>query len=226
MRDYDEYEDDQVDIDLELENDVEVEEEVIDLPPEKRRKNKKGEVSDDYVDNQKLYDNIKDWQNSANDFAVRYEHQIQQFYPDRKDGNSFEKALTSAIAAKVIPNEPKISDEIGVSILHICTKFSQKPNWRGYSWREEMVDDAVIDCVRGIRKFNSTSYTNPFAYFTQVAHWAFTGRIVKEKQEHERKLAMAFDPTNEAAYTTLDGDKTVYNVGVNDTFDFYYANKD
>lgn len=219
MQDIDDF--DEMDLEnLEVIEDDEEEETAVVAP----RKNKKGETGVDYVDNQTLYENIVAWQEAANDFAVKYEHLIEPFFPEKKDGNSYEKALTSAIAAKAIPREPKVPDSIGLAILHICMKYSLKPNWRGYTWREEMVDDAVMDCVRGIRKFNSVSYTNPFAYFTQVAHWAFTGRIGKEKVDHERKMKMAFDPTTDATYSRLDGDTTIYNIGVDGASEFYYAN--
>lgn len=216
MKDLDDFED-LCDIDL---TDGGVEEAAVPTP----RKNKKGEDSTDYVDNQTLYQNIVAWQEAANDFAVQNEHLIAPYFPDKKDGNSYEKALTAALAAKAIPQEPKVPDTIGVAILHICTKYSLKPNWRSYTWREEMIDDAVMDSVRGIRKFNSVSYTNPFAYFTQVAHWAFTGRISKEKVDHERKMKMAFDPTTDATYSRIDGDTTIYDIGVDGASEFYYAN--
>lgn len=191
----------------------------------KSRRNTQGKQTLDYVDNQKLYSLILEWQESVNDWVVKNEDLLIEYYPEKKDGNSYEKALAAAKQAGAFVSEPKVPDTIGLSILRICMNYSQKSNWSGYTWREEMVDDAVMDCVRGIRKFNSLSYTNPFAYFTQVAHWAFTGRIQKEKQEHERKMSMVFDPTNQVSYSTLDGDTTVYDVGIEDLSDFYYSGK-
>lgn len=187
-----------------------------------KRKNRRGEESDDYVDNQNLYTLICEWQEKANDFAVKYQHQIAPYFPDKKDGNSYEKAISEAIKNKAVPQEPKIPDAIGLSIMRISEKYSMRPNFNGYTWREEMVDDAILDGVRGVRKFNSVQYKNPFAYFTQISHWAFTGRIGKEKSEHARKMEMAFDPTNEKTYTTLEGDTTVYDIGFDDLADFYY----
>jgi len=208
-------------IDQDFEDLPEIEQEQTKKP----RKNRKGTNAIDYVDNQELFEYIFKWQQEANDWAVQNEDTLLHYYPEKKDGNSFEKAVAAARQANAISNEPRIPDIIGLSILQICENFSQKPNWSGYTWRDEMVDDAVTDCVRGVRKFNSINYSNAFGYFTKIANWAFTGRIQKEKQENERKLTMAFDPTNAPSYSVIQGDTTVYDIKIDEVSDFFHNGK-
>lgn len=76
-----------------------------------------------------------------------------------------------------------ISDYIGECILLICDNLSRKPNFYGYTYKEDMVADAISDCVAAVNNFDYTKTDNPFAYFTQIAWNAFLRRIHKEKKQ-------------------------------------------
>jgi len=81
----------------------------------------------------------------------------------------------------------KISNYIGQAILLICNNLSRKPNFSGYSFKNEMVSDAICDCVTAVNNFDPDKTNNPFAYFTQVAWNAFIRRIDKEKKQNAIK---------------------------------------
>ena len=56
-----------------------------------------------------------------------------------------------------------------------------------------MVMDAVENCLRAIENYNIEAATrsgnpNAFAYFTQIAWYAFLRRIAKEKNQQDIKL--------------------------------------
>lgn len=80
------------------------------------------------------------------------------------------------------PNTP-IPDYIGECFLLIAEGFSHKPNYINYSFREEMVADAVENCLMYFHNFDPEISQNPFAYFTQITYFAFLRRIEKEKKE-------------------------------------------
>ena len=48
-----------------------------------------------------------------------------------------------------------------------------------------MVCDGIENCVQYINNFNPEKSKNPFAYFTQIIHYAFLRRIQKEKKQLE-----------------------------------------
>ena len=77
----------------------------------------------------------------------------------------------------------KIPDYVGQCILAICNKLSTKPNFIGYSFRDEMVADGIENCIASVNGFNPEKSSNPFAYFTQIAWNAFIRRISKEKKK-------------------------------------------
>jgi len=90
-------------------------------------------------------------------------------------------------------NEPAPipSNYIGECILHIAKNYSNKPKFFGYSnlWKEEMIADGIEDCIKnGLKNYDPTRFSNPFAYFTEVIHWAFVRRIKREKREQYKKM--------------------------------------
>ena len=79
--------------------------------------------------------------------------------------------------------KPVIPDYIAKCIMMIADKLSRKPNFASYSFRDEMVGDAIKNCIMYIDNFNPTISQNPFAYFTQIIYYAFIQRIQKEKKQ-------------------------------------------
>jgi hypothetical protein len=77
---------------------------------------------------------------------------------------------------------PPIPEYVGKCIMLIAQRLSTRPNFIGYSYREEMVGDGIENCLTYIHNFNPEKSTNPFAYFTQIIYYAFLRRIQKEKK--------------------------------------------
>ena len=81
--------------------------------------------------------------------------------------------------------KPVIPRYIGECFLKIATHLSFKPNFVNYMFKDDMVCDGIENCVQYINNFNPEKSTNPFAYFTQIIHYAFLRRIQKEKKQLE-----------------------------------------
>ena len=79
--------------------------------------------------------------------------------------------------------KPKVSEYIGKSILLISNNLAKKPNFSGYTYKQEMISDGIIDCISAVDNFDPNRTCNPFAYFTQIAWNAFLRRIHKEKKQ-------------------------------------------
>lgn len=79
--------------------------------------------------------------------------------------------------------EPKIPENIGRGIMQIADNFSKKYNWISNSrYREELVGDAIINCLTYIDRFNPEKFKNPFSYFTQISYFSFLRTIEREKK--------------------------------------------
>jgi hypothetical protein len=88
---------------------------------------------------------------------------------------------------------PIIPDYIAQCFLRIAEGLSHKHNFIRYTYREEMVMDAVENCLKAIYNYNlehatRTGKPNAFAYFTQITWYAFLRRIAKEKKQQDVKL--------------------------------------
>jgi hypothetical protein len=88
---------------------------------------------------------------------------------------------------------PIVPDYIASCFLRIAEGLSHKSNFIRYTYREEMVMDAVENCLKAIENYNLEAATrtgkpNAFAYFTQITWYAFLRRIAKEKKQQEIKL--------------------------------------
>ena len=82
-----------------------------------------------------------------------------------------------------INENSKIPNYIGESILLICNNLIKRPNFHQYTYKEDMIADAICDCVAAINNFDPSKTENPFAYFTQIAWNACVRRILKEKKQ-------------------------------------------
>ena len=78
---------------------------------------------------------------------------------------------------------PRVPDYIGKCIYQIATRLATKPNFSGYSYKEDMISDGIENCLQYIHNFNPEKSQNPFAYFTQIIWYAFLRRIAKEKKQ-------------------------------------------
>ena len=92
-----------------------------------------------------------------------------------------------AAAAEQGKPKPRITNYLGECFLKIATHLSYKPNFVNYMFKDDMVCDGIENCVQYINNFNPEKSKNPFAYFTQIIHYAFLRRIQKEKKQLEIK---------------------------------------
>ena len=96
-------------------------------------------------------------------------------------------------AKKAGKSTPKVTDYIASCFIKIAEGLSHRPNFVRYTYREEMVMDAVENCLRAIGNYNLETATrtgkpNAFSYFTQICYFAFIRRITKEKKQQDIKF--------------------------------------
>ena len=88
---------------------------------------------------------------------------------------------------------PKVPNYVAQCFLRIAEGLSHKANFIRYTYREEMVMDAVENCLKAINNYDIAAATrtgkpNAFAYFTQITWYAFLRRIAKEKKHQDIKM--------------------------------------
>ena len=117
--------------------------------------------------------------------------------PHYVDNKKFSQAIVDYVtlvqeAEKNKKAIPVVPNYIGECFLKICEGLSNKINFNRYTYREEMVMDAVENCLKAVTNYRidtttRTGLPNAFAYFTQIAFYAFLRRIAKEKKQQDIK---------------------------------------
>lgn len=78
---------------------------------------------------------------------------------------------------------PKIPNYIGQCIYKISTRLASRPNFSGYTYKDDMISDGLENAIQALGNFDPEKSSNPFAYFTQIIWFAFLRRIDKEKKQ-------------------------------------------
>jgi hypothetical protein len=64
---------------------------------------------------------------------------------------------------------PRVPNYIGTCIMKIATHLSHKPNFINYTFREDMINDGIENCLQYIDNFNPDKSNNPLASFKAFA---------------------------------------------------------
>ena len=78
-----------------------------------------------------------------------------------------------------------------------------------------MISDGIENCVQYIYNFDPAKSKNPFAYFTQIVHYAFLRRIQKEKKQLDIKTKIiektGYDEVMTVDDSAMSGSSSDYN---------------
>jgi hypothetical protein len=81
---------------------------------------------------------------------------------------------------------PKCPESIGHKFLLIAENLATKGNFARYTWKDEMISDA-IECMLRYRYNYVREKGHAFSYFTTFARFAFISRIKLETKETHKK---------------------------------------
>ena len=111
--------------------------------------------------------------------------------------------------------KPRITNYLGECFLKIATHLSYKPHFVNYMFRDDMISDGIENCVQYIHNFDPEKSRNPFAYFTQIIHYAFLRRIQKEKKQLDIKTKIieksGYDEVMTVDDSAMSGSSSDYN---------------
>ncbi len=91
-------------------------------------------------------------------------------------------------AKKLGKDRPQMPDYVAKCVLLIAENMTKKISFSSYSWRDEMVGDAIYACCRYIHSFNPDAPTrggkpNAYGYISMCVEHSFKHTIKSEKQE-------------------------------------------
>ena len=112
------------------------------------------------------------------------------------DNKEFLKAMSAWLllvkeAQEMDEGRPPLTDYIATCFLKIAENLSRKANFIKYPYRDDMIGDAIENCILYAHNFNPEKSSNPFSYFTQIIYFAFLRRIEKERKQLFIKYKLA-----------------------------------
>lgn len=152
--------------------------------------------ADHYVDNEKFFKEISVWK-------------------------------TEVIEAdEVGDTRPPVTEYIGECFMKIAEHLSFKPNFMNYPFREEMIGDAIENCLMYAHNFNPEKSKNPFSYFTQIIYYAFLRRIEKEKKQVYVKYMLMEKMDKEGKFTKWAHDNELVDPNKKNAYASYFKLSD
>lgn len=77
----------------------------------------------------------------------------------------------------------QLTPKLAKMLVLLVNRYSQRANWRGYSYVDEMKGEALLQLSRMALQFNEAKSDNPFAYFTTAITNSFRKILYKEKKQ-------------------------------------------
>ena len=100
-----------------------------------------------------------------------------------------EYVKNSELLAAVVEskNAGKLTPETIAMFTLMISGIAKKMSYKDPEDREDCMAFAMEDLCKYWNRFNPEKSNNPFAYFTQIIHYAFLRRIQREKRQLEIK---------------------------------------
>lgn len=117
---------------------------------------------------------------------------------------------------KADPENHTSKEFIGKAFLDIARGVSNMYNFQNYTYKDDMISEAVLNCYIYMHNFDPDKSKNPFSYFTQIIYYAFLRYIKKEKKQLYIKYKLIRDSNNLLDFSDVqEGDFTYYSMPTN-----------
>ena len=98
----------------------------------------------------------------------------------------------------------KVSDKLGKMFMILAKRYSTKPNFSGYSYRDEMISNGILACCSALHKFDAKRGNNPFAYYTSIVHNCFIQTLNKERKQQEIRDKLLLDENLDPSFGYME----------------------
>lgn len=117
---------------------------------------------------------------------------------------------------------PQPDNDLIYSIYKMINRELGKPNYRNYTFHDEMRGLAIIDCLRAIDLFDPSKSENVFSYFWGTIQNAFKRVIIAEKRQIEIRNKLILEKLDEITNDPDIEDDVVRRLRDNTGFDHIF----
>ena len=68
---------------------------------------------------------------------------------------------------------PQMPNKLGIAFQKISENFAHNYSFRNYVFKDELIQDGILACVKAVDSFDPERTQNPFAFFTQCVYFLF-----------------------------------------------------
>lgn len=95
----------------------------------------------------------------------------------------------------------RMPEYIGLCFMKIAEGRAKHPWYSGWTFKDEMISEAILTCIKYSYNYDHEKFSNPFAYFTTYVNNAFEQIKQKEKKIADYKFDMVnMSQTNTDSY--------------------------
>jgi len=106
-------------------------------------------------------------------------------------------------------SQGRLTNKLAMMSLKLVERYSQKGNWRGYTWLEDMKGQALMQLIDVALKFDEAKSQNPFAYFTCIVTNSFRGTLNSEDKvstiKNKMMIESGYSPSHSYAMDNESG---------------------
>ena len=117
------------------------------------------------------------------------------------DGETTCVAISHYDGEKFNTTHGKIVEPLALGFMKLCNKISQKYNWRGYTYTDDMKGNALVQLTNMGLQFNEMFSNNPFSYYTSTINNAFTAVFNDEYAVQQYRDKVLLENNYDPSYT-------------------------
>lgn len=115
------------------------------------------------------------------------------------------RLLPAVISAKEVG---KLSDDLAKMLMMLTRKYAQRPCFSGYTYKEDMISEALANLCQNALKFNPEKSKNPFAFYTSCINNSFLQFLNVEKKHRRIRDQLLIDMGENPSYNFAEEHKT------------------
>lgn len=115
------------------------------------------------------------------------------------------KLLPAVIEAK---ENGKLSNELAKMLMMLTRKYAQRPCFSGYTYKEDMISEALANLCQNALKFNPEKSKNPFAFYTSCINNSFLQFLNVEKKHRRIRDQLLIDMGENPSYNFTEEHKS------------------
>lgn len=171
------------------------------------------------IKNDRLYDLPKQKNNQINKYIKWYKSITDKKYDDYKKFTRVKNKLRNKIIelSEKTSIDEKSYERFGAIVLLMIKNILRKPQFSGYTYKDEFYSDAVYKILKYLNNFDhkiisekSGNPVNAFAYISQIIHNSiiFVINTKKKEQEKIKKHIQDLNMDNLINFYNITGDDT------------------